>query len=112
DVMDECRDRYGDLPLPVERLLWVAAARKLASNAHIDKIQGQGGSLRFVCNPPDLSTWSVLFAAHPNLRFTAAARGNAIEYRLGNGEDSAEAAYRLMEEYEKAAGTPETVGKA
>ncbi len=102
DVLDELCDRFGEPPLPTERLLWVALSRAVASRAHIGKIEQKDGALRFVTASPDLAVWSELLSSHKSLRFAATAAGPTIIYRLSMGEDVAKVLYTLMTEYEKA----------
>jgi len=103
DVLDEFVDRYGEPPKPVQRLLWIAAARAMASRAKIAKIESKNGSLYFRAEKPDLAVWSVLFAERALLRFSTAAAGGAVTYRLSKGEDASKLAFDIMSEYEKAA---------
>jgi transcription-repair coupling factor (superfamily II helicase) len=46
-VRDELVDRFGPLPLPVERLLEVATFRLLARRAGLTDVVGQGNHVRF-----------------------------------------------------------------
>ncbi len=98
DVLDEFIDRYGEPPKPVERLLWIAASRAIASRMRIAKVELRDGVLRFHAEKPDLAVWSVLFAEWAGLRFA----GAVVQYRLAKGEDAAETLYKLLVEYEKA----------
>ena len=104
DVTDELCDRYGDTPRAVLRLLHVAAVRAMASSVRIAKIDEKDGYLRFFGENPDLPVWSVLFEAHKNMRFVAAASGPVVTYRLARGEENIYAAYRLLTEYLAAKG--------
>ncbi len=106
DVLDELCDRYGEPPVEVQRLLWVAAARAYAATARIAKIDRKDGELRFHASPPDLGVWSVLFSENSVLRFTMGGGSHLVVYRLGKGEDAAEAAYRLMRAYVAALQAP------
>ena len=110
DVTDELCDRYGEPPRPVIRLLYVAAARSLASAAHIAKIDEKDGLLRFFTEAPDLSSWSVLFEKHKNLRFVSTVSGPTVIYRLSHGEEAIFAAYELLCEYAAAREEPERIG--
>ena len=101
DVLDELCDRYGEPPLPTQRLLWVALGRAIASRARISKVEGKDGMLRFVAATPDLSVWSELLASHKSLRFAAASGGPAMSYRLAPGEEPTRVFCELMTEYEK-----------
>ncbi|MBQ9736010.1 MAG: transcription-repair coupling factor [Clostridia bacterium] len=104
DVTDELCDRYGEPPKPVIRLLWVAALRATASRVRINRIDERDGTVRFQAETPDLATWSILFEKYKNLCFLASAAAPMVVYRLGRGEEAAEAAYRLLAAYEEARG--------
>lgn len=105
DVLDEFCDRYGEPPQEVARLLEIATARSLASRYRIAKLERKDGFIRFVMEKPDLAVWSVLFCQNKALRFSASAGAGGqptVVYRLGKGEDAADAVFGVMTEYHKA----------
>ncbi len=51
DMVDELTDRYGDVPLPLCRLLEAALLRARARKARITLIEQKGNEIRFVLRP-------------------------------------------------------------
>ena len=101
DLYDEFSDRFGDVPVTVERLMDVALAKALASKARIKKIEHSGLKLTFVTEKPDLAIWSELFASNRSLSFVGLG-SPLIVYRLRKDEDPSAVAARIMCEYTEA----------
>ena len=98
DILDEFCDRFGEPPVAVLRLLYVAQARAIGAHVRMSRIEQVGGELRFRCEKPDLSLWSELFAQTDGLTM----RGGLDAYvclRLKRGDDPCERAAELMERY-------------
>ena len=106
DLYDELTDRFGDVPVTVQRLLDVALAKALASKARIKKIEHSGQRLTFVTEKPDLGVWSELFANYRALSFVGLG-SPIIVYRLHKDEDPTSVAAKVMCDYVKAMGTEE-----
>ena len=98
DLYDEFADRFGDVPVTVERLLDVALAKALAQRARIKKIEHSGMRLTFVTEKPDLAVWSELFASNRALSFVGLG-SPLIVYRLRKDEDPTAVAAKIMSEY-------------
>ena len=98
DLYDEFADRFGDVPVIVERLMDVALAKALASRAKIKKIEHSGLKLTFVTEKPDLAVWSELFASNRSLSFVGLG-SPLIVYRLRKDEDPTSVAAKIMCEY-------------
>ena len=98
DIYDEFCDRFGEPPLPVERLLNVALTKSLCEKARIKKIEYSQGRLSFIMDKPDLSIWAELFAGHRSLSFVGA-NSPVIIYRLRRDEDPTSVAAEIMTEY-------------
>ena len=98
DLYDEFADRFGDVPVTVERLLNVALAKALAERARIKKIEHSGMKLTFVSEKPDLAVWSELFAQNRSLSFVGLG-SPLIVYRLRKDEDPTAVAAKIMTEY-------------
>ena len=98
DLYDEFADRFGDVPVTVERLLNVALAKSIAERAKIKKIEHSGMKLTFVSEKPDLSVWSELFASNRALSFVGLG-SPLIVYRLRKDEDPTAVAAKIMIEY-------------
>ena len=98
DLYDEFLDRFGDVPVTVERLLDVALAKALAARARIKKIEHQGMKLTFVSERPDLAVWSELFASNRSLSFVGLG-SPLIVYRLRKDEDPTAVAAKIMSDY-------------
>ena len=101
DLYDEFSDRFGDVPVTVQRLMDVALAKALASKAKIKKIEHSGLKLTFDTEKPDLTVWSELFASNRSLSFVGLG-SPLIVYRLRKDEDPAAVAARIMCEYTEA----------
>ena len=101
DLYDEMTDRFGDVPVTVNRLLDVALTKALASKAKIKKIEHSGLRLTFVTEKPDLGVWSELFAKHRELSFVGLG-SPIIVYRLRKDEDPTAAAVKIMCDYDEA----------
>ena len=95
DVYDEFLDRFGTPPKATERLLSVATAKAVATEAGIERIQWQGANLIFVVKKPDLAVWSEVFAKNDGMKFSPA--GDRIIYRITG--DATECAAKIMREY-------------
>ena len=106
DLYDELTDRFGDVPVTVQRLLDVALAKALASKARIKKIEHSGQRLTFVTEKPDLGVWSELFANYRALSFVGLG-SPIIVYRLHKDEDPTSVAAKVMCDYVKAMSTEE-----
>ena len=100
DLYDEFTDRFGDVPVTVNRLLDVAVAKALASKAKISKIEHQGTRLTFVTDKPDLAVWSELFIKYKSLSFVGIG-SPIIVYRLRKDEDPTAVAAQVMHDYVK-----------
>ena len=98
DLYDELSDRFGDVPITVERLLDVALAKALAERARIKKIEHSGHKLTFVTERPDLAVWSELFAENRALSFVGLG-SPLIVYRMRKDEDPTAVAAKIMTEY-------------
>ena len=98
DLYDELSDRFGEVPVTVERLLDVALAKALAQRAKIKKIEHSGLKLTFVSEKPDLAVWSELFASNRSLSFVGLG-SPLIVYRLRKDEDPTFVAAKIMSEY-------------
>ena len=101
DLYDEFADRFGDVPVTVERLMDVALAKAMASRARIKKIEHTGLKLTFVTEKPDLSVWSELFASNRSLSFVGLG-SPLIVYRLRKDEDPTAVAAKIATEYVEA----------
>ena len=101
DLYDEFADRFGDVPVTVERLMDVALAKAMASRARIKKIEHTGLKLTFVTEKPDLSVWSELFATNRSLSFVGLG-SPLIVYRLRKDEDPTAVAAKIATEYVEA----------
>ena len=95
DIREECADRYGRVPVELERLLQVALARSLASRHRIRRVEGRADTVRFVLTELDLAAWSVVFAERGNLKFEKTAPP-AVLMRLAPGQDPCRAAAELL----------------
>ena len=98
DLYDEFADRFGDVPVTVQRLMDVALAKALASKARIKKIEHSGLKLTFVTEKPDLAIWSELFATNRSLSFVGLG-SPLIVYRLRKDEDPTAVAAKVMSAY-------------
>ena len=98
DLYDEFADRFGDVPVTVERLMDVALAKAMASRARIKKIEHSGLRLTFVTEKPDLAIWSELFASNRSLSFVGLG-SPLIVYRLRKDEDPTAVAARITAQY-------------
>ena len=98
DLYDELSDRFGEVPVTVERLLDVALSKALAERARIKKIEHSGLKLTFVTERPDLAVWSELFAANRSLSFVGLG-SPLIVYRMRKDEDPTAVAAKIMAEY-------------
>lgn len=98
DLYDELSDRFGDVPVTVERLLDVALAKALAQRARIKKIEHQGMKLTFVQEKPDLTVWSELFTTNRSLSFVGLG-SPLIVYKLRKDEDPTTVAAKIMSDY-------------
>ena len=98
DLYDEFADRFGDVPVTVERLMDVALAKAMASKARIKKIEHSGLKLTFVTEKPDLAIWSELFAQNRSLSFVGLG-SPLIVYRLRKDEDPTAIAAKITCQY-------------
>ena len=100
DLYDELTDRFGTLPRPVERLLFVAMSRAIAEAARIPRIELRDNRILFYTDKPDLSVWSMVFAKCRG-GLTGSSGPAPIVYRLRSGEDPVKVLGTVLEEYFK-----------
>ena len=100
DLYDELSDRFGDVPVTVNRLLDVALTKAMASQAKIKKIEHAGLRMTFVTEKPDLSVWSELFVKYPSLSFVGVG-SPLIVYRLRKDDDPTAVAAEITFDYVK-----------
>ncbi|MHB8156848.1 MAG: transcription-repair coupling factor, partial [Desulfocucumaceae bacterium] len=84
DLADEMTDRFGDMPLPVQRLLRVARIKTLAGKIRIKNIAGQAGFFRLQFAPGHTLTGDRLVKigqAYKN-RVKFSVQGDDFEIRL------------------------------
>ncbi len=98
ELYDEFVDRFGDMPMAVERLLNVALAKTVAERAKIRKIEYTGQRLTFVSDKPDLDIWSELFARFRDLSFVGAG-SPIIVLRMHKDDDPTKMAAEIMTVY-------------
>ena len=101
DITDEFIDRFGELPVVVERLISVACIKAIAERAGIVRVEERGGTLSFVSASHDLAVWSEVFADHKGLAFRGGA-APSVAYRLRSGEDPVRKALAIMRDYDAA----------
>ncbi len=101
DVLDEFCDRFGDPPRQVERLLYVALSRAVASRCHVTSIERVERELRFLPDAPDLAVWSVLFSEVEGFRIPSS-RTPYVSVKLKPGQDPAREAAAIMLKWEAA----------
>ncbi len=109
DVLDEFCDRFGDPPRAVERLLYVALARAIASRCRVTSIERVERELRFLPAAPDLAVWSILFSEVDGFRIPSS-RTPYITVKLKPGADPAKEAAAVMLRWEAARKETETKG--
>ena len=51
DMQDELTDRFGDLPKPVENLLWAALIKAMGHRAGITEVRANRAEVRLIMNP-------------------------------------------------------------
>jgi len=51
DMMDEMKDRFGNVPVPAQYLLKVAYIKQRATKLHISEVRGRAGRIRCVMDP-------------------------------------------------------------
>ena len=86
EMLEELIDRFGDLPRPVENLLYIAKIKSMAHQVYLTEVQQKGDMLKFVLYEKaklDVAKIPVLIAAHGNsLKFTADAKNPYFTYFL------------------------------
>ncbi len=98
ELIDELIDRFGDVPVPVVRLMDVALAKAMAERAGIKKVEERDGRLSFVSGHPKLDIWSEVFAEFPALAFVGAG-SPIIVYRMKKQEDPTAVARAVLSKY-------------
>ncbi len=98
DVTDEFVDRFGDMPIEVERLVTISLIRALASKARVRRVELRDGALNLQTEKPELSVWSELFAKHSGLALRAGTVPCVI-YKLKSGEDGIKKAAAILTDY-------------
>jgi len=98
ELVDELIDRFGDVPVPVMRLMDVALTKALAERAGIRKVEEQNGRLVFISGHPKLDIWSVVFSEFPSLAFMGAG-SPIIVYRMKKNEDPTAVARAVLSKY-------------
>ncbi len=98
DIIDEFCDRFGDMPLPVRRLVDVALTKALAERAGIRKVEVREGKISFLQEKPRLDIWSELFALFPRLSFLGVG-SPLIVYKLHRSEEPCELCARILSKY-------------
>ena len=78
DVSDEFLDRFGDMPKATERLVSVALAKALATDAGIERVEAKGAELVFWPERPELAVWSEVFSKYKGMRFAGAGSMNIV----------------------------------
>ncbi len=98
ELTDELIDRFGDIPVPVMRLMDVALTKALAERAGIKKVTEADGRLTFISGHPKLDIWSEVFAKFPELAFLGAG-SPMIVYRLKRKDDPTAVARAVLSKY-------------
>lgn len=98
DVLDEMIDRYGDPPVPAQKLLDISLIRALAQAARVSRVEKRGNSISLTTEKPDLALWSEVFAAESGLSM----RGGAILAALRGKEDALSRALAVLCAYDRA----------
>lgn len=98
DIIDELSDRFGDIPKPTERLLYVALCRAIAEQAKIPKISHKGSSIQFFMDKVELGIWSVVLDKHRGQLFGVVGAA-PIVYKLKAGEEPIRALYSVLRDY-------------
>ena len=101
DITDEFIDRFGEIPVVVERLISVACIKAIAERAGISRVEERGGTLSFISESHDLAVWSEVFPKHKGLAFKGGATPS-VAYRLRSGEDATRKALAIMQDYDTA----------
>ena len=98
ELIDELIDRFGDVPVPVMRLMDVALAKSMAERAGIKKVEERDGRITFISGHPKLDIWSEVFAEFPALAFVGAG-SPIIIYRMKRNEDPTAVARAVLSKY-------------
>ena len=106
EILEELIDRFGDLPRPVENLLYIARIKSMAHQVYLTEVQQKGDMLKFVLYEKaklDVAKIPVLIAAHGNsLKFTADAKNPYFTYFLKkNSREKNINALEILEDFLK-----------
>ena len=106
EMLEELIDRFGDLPRPVENLLYIARIKSMAHQVYLTEVQQKGDMLKFVLYEKaklDVAKIPVLIAAHGNsLKFTADAKNPYFTYFLKkNSREKNINALEILEDFLK-----------
>lgn len=102
DVSDELCDRFGDVPLSVERLLNVALIKSIATEAGIARIEYKANVLSFFTKAPDLVAWSTVIDAHRGMSVRAASGMACVSLRVADAPSVTRICENIMKEYASA----------
>ncbi len=107
DISDELTDRFGDIPLTVQRLLNVALAKALATDAQIAKTEYKNGQLSFYTAVPKLGAWSELSDAYGVMSVRAQSGATCISFRVKKDTEITTLLSEIMIKYREACGKEE-----
>ncbi|MBR2466654.1 MAG: transcription-repair coupling factor [Clostridia bacterium] len=99
DVSDELCDRFGDVPLSVERLLNVALIKSIATEAGLSRIDYSGNVLSFFTKSPNLAAWGAVMEAHRGMSVRAASGMACVSLRVTDAPSVTRICENIMKEY-------------
>jgi len=86
EMLEELIDRFGDLPKPVENLLYIARIKSMAHQVYLTEVQQKADTIKFTLYEKaklDVTKIPVLIAAHPNsVKFVPDAKAPHFIYFL------------------------------
>ncbi len=97
DIIDEFTDRFGDMPVVVERLINVALAKALAEEAGIERVSYSDGKLSFV-GAIDIPRWAELFEKFKPMAFLNRGAPSVV-HTMKKGADPAALAAEILSAY-------------
>ena len=100
DMIDELADRYGDLPVSAQNLLYIALARALAEACGVSAIRQEGLAVFFTQEKPNIDVWSEISElVKGRIRFTGGGSDAQIKLQLRQGEDMLGIIHKIFEKY-------------
>lgn len=109
EIVEELIDRFGDLPKPVENLLYIAKVKSMAHSAYFTEVSQKGERIKFTLfEKADIEVAKIpefVASYGSNLTFTADAKAPYFTYVLKkNSRDKNTDALEVLESFLKAAG--------